>query len=80
MPIYYEKVASDWNFNLPFSVRLGVELNLFVEQLFIESLVSASLILSNGNIKFVLNRKKSYRYVIIQHIVYWMVIMMKKYK
>ena len=45
------KMASHWNFNLPFSIRLGVELNLFIEQKLIESLLCASFSLGDGNIK-----------------------------
>ena len=45
------KMASHWNFNLPFSLRLAVELNLFAEQILIEFFLSASLILSSENIE-----------------------------
>lgn len=45
----YMKMASYWNINLPFSVRLGIELNLFTEQILIESLLCASFIQGDGN-------------------------------
>lgn len=45
------KMAYHCNFKLHFPVGLGTELNLFIEQIFIESLLCASLILGDGNIK-----------------------------
>lgn len=44
-------MASDSNFNLSFSVKLGVELNLFIAQIFIKCLLYASIVLHDGNIK-----------------------------
>lgn len=51
LPMCYMKMASHWNINLPFSVQLGIELNLFTEQILIESLLCASFIQGDGNIK-----------------------------
>lgn len=54
-------MAADWNFNLSFSVRLGIDLSLCIAQIFIECLLYARIILGDGNMK--VNNRKFYKYV-----------------
>lgn len=69
LPMCYMKMASYWNINLPFSVRLGIELNLFTEQILIESLLCASFIQGDGN-KSELNIKSIYMYLTMHVIIH----------